>query len=78
MASHRAVLDYSNYTASFCRHGRQHTLTPWSILTDKGNFPGPAPESSLGLLLKPHLVRIGLLGIRVVLTKMPSTLVQEV
>ena len=36
MVSHRAVLDYSNFTASLHNHGRLCTLTPRSILTDKG------------------------------------------
>ena len=44
MAGHRAVLDYSNYTASLRRHGRQYTLTPRSILTDKGKLPSQVPE----------------------------------
>ena len=44
MASHRAVLDYSNYTASLCRHGRQYTLIPRSISADKGGLPSQLPE----------------------------------
>ena len=44
MVSHRAVLDYSNYTASLRRHGRPYTLTPRSILTDRGKFPAQVPE----------------------------------
>ena len=44
MAGHRAVLDYSNYTASLRRHGRHYTLTPRSILTDKGRLPSQVPE----------------------------------
>ncbi len=43
MVSHRAVLDYSKFTASLCRHGRLYTLTPRSILTDKGNIPVQTP-----------------------------------
>ena len=39
MVSHRAVLDYSNFAASLRRHGRLYTLSPRSILTDKGKFP---------------------------------------
>ena len=42
MLTHKAVLDYSNYTASFRRHGKLYTLSPRSILTDKGTFPAPA------------------------------------
>ena len=44
MVSHRAVLDYSNFTASLRRHGRLYTLSPRSILTDRGKFP-VQPES---------------------------------
>ena len=44
MASHRAVLDYSNYTASLRRHGRQYTLISRSISADKGGLPSQLPE----------------------------------
>ena len=44
MVSHRAVLDYSNFTASLRRHGKMYTLSPRSILTDKGKFPAQPPE----------------------------------
>ena len=44
MASHRAVLDYSNYNASLRRHGRQFTLFPRSISADKGGLPSQLPE----------------------------------
>ena len=44
MVGHKAVLDYSNYTASFCRHGKRYTLSPRSVLTDKAKFPNQVPE----------------------------------
>ena len=43
MISHRAVLDYANFTASFRRHGRLHTLIPSRIPSDIGNVPVAAP-----------------------------------
>ena len=46
MVSHRAVLDYSNFTASLHNHGRLCTLTPRSILTDKGKPPVQGAEPS--------------------------------
>jgi len=45
MVGHRAVLDYSNFTASLRRHNRLYTLTPRSILTDRGKFPAAQPEA---------------------------------
>ena len=47
MVSHKAVLDYSNFTASFRNHSKLCTLTPKSILTDKGKLPSQQPESSI-------------------------------
>ena len=47
MVGHRAVLDYSNFPASLCRHGRLYTLRPRSILTDKGKLPVLAPVSEV-------------------------------
>ena len=47
MVGHKAVLDYSKYTASFCRHGKRYTLSPGSILTDKGKFPNQVPEPNV-------------------------------
>ena len=44
MAGHRAVLDYSNYTASLRRHGRQYTLIPRSISADKSGRFSQLPE----------------------------------
>ena len=50
IAGHWAVLDYSNYTVSVCRHGRQYILTPGSFSTDKGKLlvqvPEPDPRAS--------------------------------
>ena len=54
MAGHRAVLDYSNYTASLRRHGRHYTLTPRSILTDK--LPSQVPEPNFRASCKTALL----------------------
>ena len=53
MAGHRATLDYSNYSVSLRRHGRQYTLTPKSILTDKGKPPCLTPEFNFMASSKP-------------------------
>ena len=44
MISHCAVLDYSAYTVSLQRHGKQYTLIPRSILTNEGQLPDKVPE----------------------------------
>ena len=44
MVGHRAVLDYSNFTASLRTHNRLYTLRPRSVLTDKGKCPAAQPE----------------------------------
>ena len=44
MVGHRAVLNYSNYSASLRRHGKQYTLTPRTVLTDKGRVPTEPSE----------------------------------
>ena len=36
MLSHKAVLNYANFTASFCRDGRLFTMTPSSVWSDGG------------------------------------------
>lgn len=36
MVGHSATLDYSNFTASFCRDGKLYTVTPSSVLSDRG------------------------------------------
>ena len=47
MSSQRAVLDYSNFTASFCRDGKLYTVTPSSVLGGGASeaFDGQLPDA---------------------------------
>ena len=45
MVGHSATLDYSNFTASFCRDGKLYTVTRTSVLSDRGTaVPDPLPD----------------------------------
>ena len=44
MVGHQAVLDYSNYSASLHRHGKQYSLIPRYVPTDKGRVPTEPSE----------------------------------
>ena len=52
MISHKAVLGCSNFAASSRSYGKLCTLTPRSILTDKGKLLSQLPESGIGTFSK--------------------------